>query len=234
MLRYGFWHALNTFRRVALTVGSGSLLISSYFYQFCIALTNIHCLYYILLPSIVLASSTDPALLLWAAKWPKRSKKDDGSIGDSAVERPAPGETSGNIWKLQRSWEQKYRACKAQTCADIHKTERRMLRIWDVRVEKFLERIKRTGMTALLHGSCQQTKVLLFWCGFEHPPLQDNFPVEFYVDIGSKHSFVRFIDYVKLRKVVNLEARNGKDHLLLPMLSRANPELQFACHLNPS
>ena len=44
---------------------------------------------------------------------------------------------------------------------------------------------------------------------FEHPPLQDNFPVEFDVDFGSKHSFVRFIDYVKLRKVVNLEARKS-------------------------
>ena len=68
-------------------------------------------------------------------------------------------ETSGNCKDLgNRNTE----LCKAQTCADIHETESRILRIWDVRVEKFLERIKRTGMSALLHGSCQQTKVLLF------------------------------------------------------------------------
>lgn len=75
MLRYGFWHALNTFRRVALTVGSGSLLISSYFYQFCIALTNIHCLYYILFAFYRLGQFYWPSFAALSCKVTKKIQK---------------------------------------------------------------------------------------------------------------------------------------------------------------
>lgn len=86
MLRYGFWHDLNTFRRVALTVGSGSLFISFYFYQFCIALTNIHSLYLFVLYIVCLLSFW-PVLLTqlccfelqsqkgWWLHWRFRSRK---------------------------------------------------------------------------------------------------------------------------------------------------------------